>query len=152
MKIKLFAAIVIAALTCQMSFAINSVEKSLPINGVEKKISLVESKTLTKTEAKAIQKLERKEARSQKRLAIVQKLMMKNASKKAVDFKDPVNKWLWFGVFGWGAAFVLWILAAALVTGGGFLGGGVLGLLASLVGLFGTVSFVIWLVKKFGDA
>lgn len=149
---KIFAVLVIAAMTCNLSFAVNTVEKSLPINGTEKKITLVESKTLTKSEAKAIQKLERKEAKNQKRLALVQKMMMKNYAKKAVDFKDPVNKWLWFGVFGWGAAFVLWILAAALVTGGGFLGGGFLGLLASLVGLFGTISFVIWLVKKFGDA
>ncbi len=149
MKIKLFTAIVVAALTCQMSFAINSVEKSLPINGVEKKISLVESKTLTKTEAKAIQKLEKKEARNQKRLGMLQKMMVKKMHKNAVDFKDPVNKWLWFGIFGWGAGLLLSILSWSVVTAGGF---GVLWLLASLAYLFGTVSFVIWLVKKFGDA
>ncbi|MBK6479253.1 MAG: hypothetical protein IPF93_13470 [Saprospiraceae bacterium] len=55
---------------------------------------------------------------------------------------------MWFGVFGWGAGLLLWIIAAAVVTGGGFLGGGFLGLLASLCWLFGTVAFVIWLVKN----
>lgn len=149
MKIKLFAAIVVAALTCQMSFAINSVEKSLPINGMEKKISMVESKTLTKAEAKAIQKIEKKEARNQKRLGMLQKMMVKKMHKKAVDFKDPVNKWLWFGILGWGAGLLLSIISWSVVTAGGF---GVLWLLASLAYLFGTVSFVIWLVKKFGNA
>ena len=139
-------------LMAQMSFSINSVENTLPGNGMALPVANVASHTLTKAEAKLIQKAEKKQVRTQKRIAVVQKFLAKNMAKKAVDFKDPVNKWLWFGVFGWGAGLLLWIIAAAVVTGGGFLGGGFLGLLASLAWLFGTVAFVIWLVKKFGDA
>lgn len=140
------------ALISQISFSINSVKNNLPGNGISVPVDLLSGHTLTKAEAKVIQKAEKKQVRTQKRIAVVQKFLAKNMAKKAIDFKDPVNKWLWFGVFGWGAGLVLWIIAAAVVTGGGFLGGGFLGLLASLAWLFGTVAFVIWLVKKFGDA
>jgi hypothetical protein len=136
----------------QMGFSINKIENTLPGHGIALPVNAVAAHPLTKAEAKSIQKAEKKQVRTQKRIALVQKYLAKNMAKKAVDFKDPVNKWLWFGVFGWGAGLVLWIIAAAVVTGGGFLGGGFLGLLASLAWLFGTVAFVIWLVKKFGDA
>ncbi|MEP7268859.1 MAG: hypothetical protein ABI844_14625 [Saprospiraceae bacterium] len=148
MKLKFLSIILISVLAIQSSFAVNSVGKSLPTNGIERQISMVESKTLSKAEARSIAKEERKQAKVQKRVAMVQKMMTKNMANKAVDFHDPVNKWLWFAVFGWGASIVLWILAAALITGGY----GIIGLLASLAALFGTVAFVIWLVKKFGDA
>ena len=152
MKSRLFSIALSLVLLVQLSLATNTVANLVPGNGVEKKISMVNSKALTKAEAKEIQKIERKQVRTQKRIGMVQKFMTKKMAKNAVDFQDPVNKWLWFGVFGWGAGLLLWIIAAAVVTGGGFLGGGFLGLLASLCWLFGTVAFVIWLVKKVGDA
>lgn len=152
MKIRNLVVTVLAALFVHAGFAINTVNNTVAGNGVALPIELASGHGMTRTEAKAIQKAEKKQVRTQKRIAMVQKYLAKNMAKKAIDFKDPVNKWLWFGVFGWGAGLVLWILAAAVTTGGGFLGGGFLGLLASLAWLFGTVAFVIWLVKKFGDA
>lgn len=152
MKIRNLVVTVLAALFVHAGFAINTVNNTVAGSGVALPIELATGHGMTRTEAKAIQKAEKKQVRTQKRIAMVQKYLAKNMAKKAIDFKDPVNKWLWFGVFGWGAGLVLWILAAAVTTGGGFLGGGFLGLLASLAWLFGTVAFVIWLVKKFGDA
>lgn len=152
MKIRNLVVTVLVALFVQIGFAINTVNNTLAGNGVALPIELATGHGMTRTEAKAIQKAEKKQVRTQKRIAVVQKYLAKNMAKKAIDFKDPVNKWLWFGVFGWGAGLVLWIIAASVVSGGGFLGGGFIGVLASLAWLFGTVSFVIWLVKKFGDA
>jgi hypothetical protein len=73
----------------------------------------------------------KKEFKAEKRMAKFEKLF-----KKAIDLKDPVNKWMWFWIFGWGASIVLLALPGVWI-------------LSSLAGLFGTVSLVIWLVKKF---
>ncbi len=147
MKIRNLVVTVLAALFVQFGFAINTVNNTLAGNGVALPIELATGHGMTRTEAKAIQKAEKKQVRTQKRIALVQKYLAKKMTKKAIDFKDPVNKWLWFGVFGWGAGLVLWIIAAGVSSGFGLIG-----VLASLAWLFGTVSFVIWLVKKFGDA
>lgn len=147
MKIRNLVVTVLAALFVQFGFAINTVNNTLAGNGVALPIELATGHGMTRTEAKAIQKAEKKQVRTQKRIALVQKYLAKKMAKKAIDFKDPVNKWLWFGVFGWGAGLVLWIIAAGVSSGFGLIG-----VLASLAWLFGTVSFVIWLVKKFGDA
>jgi hypothetical protein len=91
----------------------------------------------------------KKEFKAQKRMAKLEKFL----KKAGVDFKDPVNKWMWFWIFGWGIALLVNIIAAVAVTGGAFGAGGLwilLGTIALLAGLFGTVSLVIWLVKKFG--
>jgi ABC-type multidrug transport system fused ATPase/permease subunit len=90
----------------------------------------------------------KKEFKAQKRMAKLEKLF----KKAGVDFKDPVNKWMWFWIFGWAAAIVLAIVGAAIVVGTvgtGFGIGGIIALIGWLAGLFGTVSLVIWLVKKF---
>ncbi|MEO5583751.1 MAG: hypothetical protein ABIR66_13755 [Saprospiraceae bacterium] len=145
MKRKILTILLAVVVICQAGLAVNSVKNLVPGNGIELQISNVKSNTLSNVEARAIQKAERKEFRNQKRLAMVEKFMTKKMAKKAIDFKDPVNKWLWFGIFGWGAGLLLWIIAGSVFSGG-------IGLLASLAWLFGTVSFVIWLVKKFGDA
>ncbi|HKK63337.1 MAG TPA: hypothetical protein VJ951_12305 [Bacteroidales bacterium] len=66
---------------------------------------------------------------------------------------DPVDKWFWFWVLGWGAWIVLSIVASAIVVGSafgsGFGIGALLFLIAYLAGLFGTVSLIVWLIKKF---
>ena len=74
-----------------------------------------------------------------------------------VDFSDPVNKWMWFWIFGWGAGLLLSILAFAIASGGIYSGSGfgiaaILATLSWLAWLFGTVALVVWLVKKFGGA
>lgn len=145
MKSKILAFVLTISMISQSGYAVNTVKNLVPGNGIEQQISLVKSNALSKAEAKSIQKLERKEFKAQKRLAMVQRFMAKKMAHKAIDFQDPVNKWLWFGVFGWGAGLLLWIIAGSVFSGG-------IGLLASLCWLFGTVAFVIWLVKKFGNA
>lgn len=52
-----------------------------------------------------------------------------------IDFKDPVEKWFWFWIFGWGLGLIVLFLP-------------VLWILSSLLFLFGTISLIIWLVKK----
>ena len=71
-------------------------------------------------------------------------------SKHGVDFQDPVNKWMWFWIFGWAAGLVLSIVAGATVATGSVGSFGLIWLLASLAYLFGTISLIVWLVKKFG--
>jgi len=101
----------------------------------------------TKVEKKGISAwLEKKvEKQITKKIAKMQKRFAKNGGTK-VDFQDPVNKWMWFWIFGWAAGLLLSIIGLAAI-GGGF---GVFWLLGSLFWLFGTVSLIIWLVKKFG--
>ena len=109
---------------------------------VQPAYAMLETRTSTATATIEKQKNDlKKEFKAEKRMAKLQKFF-----KKAIDFKDPVNKWMWFWIFGWGAGIVLSILAVATVTGGGF---GAIWLLSSLCWLFGSVSLIIWLVKKF---
>ncbi len=97
------------------------------------------------------QKLTKKELRQQKRM----EKRLKKMQKKGIDFSDPVDKWMWYWIFGWGTALLLsiigtFVFAGTYTLGAGFGIGGILFLLSSLAGLFGSVSLVIWLIKKFG--
>jgi hypothetical protein len=64
----------------------------------------------------------------------------------------PTDKWFWYWIIGWGAGILLTALVPAIAFSGG-LSGASLGwlflLLGSLAWVFGTVSLVVWLVKKF---
>jgi len=51
-----------------------------------------------------------------------------------VDFNDPVDKWLWFGLFGLGIGIVVAILGLGGVGG--------------LIGFLGVVCLVVWILKK----
>lgn len=99
----------------------------------------------------ADQELSKKELKTQKRLERMQKKMSKKGMD--VDFNDPVKKWMWFWIFGWGAGIVLTVIASVLLVGtltsGGFGIASILYLLAYLCYLFGSVSLIIWLVKMF---
>ena len=121
--------------------------------------ALIEKKAVEAEKAENAVNLTKKELRKQKRAAKKQARMekwMNKLQKKlaAVDFNDPVKKWMWFWIFGWGAGLLLSIIAGAVATGGVFSGGFgaayILALLGSLAWIFGTVSLVIWLVKQFG--
>ncbi len=71
-------------------------------------------------------------------------------AKRGIDFQDPVDKWLWYAIFGWAAGIVLYIIAAATVTAGSVAGTGILAILGYLLFLFGGISFIVWLIKKLG--
>lgn len=108
---------------------------------------MVMDKTLTAQEIKMLQKEEKQQVRMEKRMARVEKFMNSKMGQKLLGgLDDPVDKFFWFWIIGWGAGIVLSILAAATLTGGGF---GVLWLLATLAYLAGSVSLIVWLVKKF---
>jgi hypothetical protein len=119
----------------------------------------ITSSTVTTTEMIANQSKElKKEFNTQKKLSKIERFF----AKRAMDFSDPVKKWLWFWVLGWAAALVFYIIAlviaAAAVTtisstgavSGGVGAAGIFWLLGALAGLFGTVSLIIWFIKKNG--
>lgn len=110
-------------------------------NATQMEVAKASSQAMTKAEVKEIKKEQRKVERIER--------IQKKLQKYGVDFSDPVNKWMWYWIFAWGAAIVVSILAWGVLSSsvGGF---GILGLLSSLLWLAGTVSLVIWLVKKFG--
>ena len=101
---------------------------------------------------KATKKELKRQARLEKRIAkFEKKLAKKGMTMEDVDFSDPVQKWLWFALFGWGAGVVLSILAYVFVfslTTTGFGLAGIFWLLASLCYAFGSISFIVWLIKK----
>jgi len=70
----------------------------------------------TKVEKKGISAwLEKKvEKQITKKIAKMQKRFAKNGGTK-VDFQDPVNKWMWFWIFGWAAGLLLSILVLLLL-------------------------------------
>ena len=91
------------------------------------------------------QKMAQKEVKKAKRFANAKAI----AAKAGVDFQDPVQKWFWFWIFGWGGAILFAILGAILSVVLGPLGL-LISILGSILGVFGTISLIIWLLKKFG--
>ena len=93
----------------------------------------------------AAQKEAAHQFKMQKRMAKAENFMQKHS----FSFDDPVGKWLVYACIGWGAGIILGVIAAASLTAGTVSSFGILYLLAYLCYLAGTVSFVVWLVKKF---
>lgn len=52
-----------------------------------------------------------------------------------IDFSDPVERWLWFGVIGLGAALLLSIIAWSPLVG--------------LLWTAGVICLVVWLIMRF---
>lgn len=145
MKIK---GILVSLSLVMMAFSLGAVNKSNSAavmadgqNVKQMEVVSAASQAMTKAEVKEIKKEQRKVERIER--------IQKELQKYGVDFSDPVNKWMWYWIFAWGAAIVVSILAWGILssTVSGF---GILGLLSSLLWLAGTISLVIWLVKKFG--
>ncbi len=90
----------------------------------------------------------KKEFKIQKKMNKLQKFL----KKFKIDFSDSTEKWMWFWIFGWAAGLVLAIIAVATVSTtltADATGFGILWLLSTLCWLFGSVSLIVWLVKKF---
>ena len=114
----------------------------------------VTKSSATKIQLKEMKKLEKQRKSTEKKMAKFQKFMKSKKGQKMLGgLDDPIDKYFWYWVIGWGAAIVLSILAAAIATGGAFSGGfgiaWILALIGWLAGLAGTVALVIWLIKKF---
>lgn len=74
--------------------------------------------------------------KTEKRLHRLTKKLERKAEKYGVqiDFSDPVEQWLWFGVFGLGIAIAFAILE--------------LGTLSGLFALAAIACLVIWIIKR----
>lgn len=155
MKLKGILLLLSMALVSMTAWGIPLTEKSSTIDNGEDKveISATSSKAMTKAEVKAMKKANRQQKKLERKQEMFKKVIAKKMDKYgAIDFSDPVKKWMWFWILGWAAGLLLWIIGAAAFTGGVFSGGvgagGVLiGLLGSLCWLFGSVCLVVWLIK-----
>lgn len=117
------------------------------VAGIVTMNEMIPDKAPTAQELKILRKEEKKMARMERRMERLEKFMNSKLGQKLLGgLSDPVDKWFWFWIIGWGAGIVLSILAAATVTGGGF---GALWLLASLAWLAGSIALIVWLVQKF---
>jgi ABC-type multidrug transport system fused ATPase/permease subunit len=75
--------------------------------------------------------------KTEKRLNRLTKRLERKAEKFAgdqVDFSDPVEQWLWFGVFGLGIAIAFAILSLEFLSG--------------LFALAAITCLVIWIIKR----
>jgi hypothetical protein len=81
----------------------------------------------------------RKIVRLEKRLAKMQRKLEKASG---VDFKDSVNKFMWFWILGWSLGLTLSILGAFVF--------GPLGWLAYACWTAGSVCLIIWILKTLG--
>src|SRR5688572_18358736 len=75
---------------------------------------MIADKVLTAEEIKVLQKEEKKQVRMERRVARVEKFMNSKWGQKLLGgLDDPVDKWFWFWIIGWGAGIVLTVIAAA---------------------------------------
>ena len=82
--------------------------------------------TELKSEARLDKKMAKKMTKLEKKLKKVQ---------AQVDFSHPTDKWLWYAIFGFGAAILLGIFFWEL---------------GSILAFLALVCFIVWLVKKSG--
>jgi len=62
-----------------------------------------------------------------------------------VDFTDPIDKWLWFGIAALAIGLAIALVGAILGSFGGFFS-----YISGLFGLAGVIFLIIWLVKVVG--
>lgn len=157
MKIKYLLLSLSMALVATTGFAGNSVNTEDNRVGVVQVEDLVADKALVKAD-KQLLKAEKQQYRAEKRMAwfskVINKKMAKSQKKALGGLDDPVDKYFWYWLIGWGLGLLLTILASAIAVGGAFSGGfgvaWVLFLLGWLAWIGGTIMGIIWLVKKLG--
>ena len=148
MKLQALLFLIALAFTIpQLSIASPVVNTEDNVEGLVTMDEMVSDKVLTAQEIKVLKKEEKQQVRMERRMARVEKFMQSKMGQRLLGgLDDPVDKFFWYWIIGWGAGIVLSVLAAATITGGGF---GVLWLLAYLAWLAGSVALIVWLVKKF---
>ena len=148
MKLKtLLFLVTLGFLVPTISFGSPAINTEDNVAGLVSMDEMVADKTYTAEELKILQKEEKQQVRMERRMARVEKFMNSKLGQKLLGgLDDPVDKWFWFWVIGWGAGIILTVIAGATLTAGSF---GVLWALAYLGWLAGSVSLIIWLVKKF---
>lgn len=130
-----------------MSYAVKTV--TTPVS--------TEATVKTEKKGKFFKNLKKKRTSLKQRFSKWKHNLVGKILKKGIDLQDPVKKWLWYALIGLGGAIIFSILGSVLAVGavaaGTSTGVGIsllLGIVAGLLYLAGTVAFVIWLVKKFG--
>lgn len=128
-----------------MTFMFASSYAGSPVNtedygtGIVQMEDLASAKVLAKAD-KQLLKEEKQQIRAEKRMAwfstLISKKMAKSHNKALGGLNDPVDKWFWFWIIGWGAAILLTFSISTWY-------------LSSLFWLAGTVCGIIWIVKKF---
>lgn len=148
MKLKtLLLLMAFAAFTPAVSFAAPTINTEDQPAGLISMHEMVADKALTTKELKVLKQEERKQLRMERRMARLEKFMNSKMGQKLLGgLSDPVDKFFWYWVIGWGVGIVFSILAAATLLSGGF---SILWLIAYLAYLAGSVSLIVWLVKKF---
>jgi len=157
MKINYLLLTLCISLVAATGYAGNAVNTEDNPAGIVQVKDLMADKAMAKTD-KQLLKTEKQQYRAEKRMAwfskVINKKMAKTKHKSLGGLNDPVDKWFWYWIIGWGAGILLSIIAAAAFTGGAFSGGfgaaWVLWLLAWLAWLGGTVCGIIWLINKLG--
>jgi len=110
----------------------------------EEKTSEMLQQKASENEGIVAQMTSKMEKRFAKKAAKIEKKLAKRfGNGEKVDFNDPVDKWMWFWIFGWAAGFLLysfgWFVAAPFWY------------LGYLCMLAGTVCLIVWLLKKSGN-
>ncbi len=135
-----------AILIPSLSIAAPSVNTEDNPAGLVTMEEMAADEALTAMELKSLKKEEKKQVRMERRMERVEKFMNSKLGQKLLGgINDPVDKFFWFWIIGWGLGILLIVLASA----GAGVGLGVIGILAYLAWLAGSVSLIIWLVKKF---
>ena len=141
--------LLVMLLFCQTSFAVKSGKAVTPTNETtETTITEAAINDMLVVKEGDSPKVAKKKAKMQKRLEKLEKKMAKAQAKGKKG--DDEKKWMRFWLLGWGAGLLLFLLAvvigAATGSGGALL---ILWALGGLAWLFGWISLIIWLVKKF---
>ena len=103
---------------------------------IETNTTAVPTKALTKKQIRKQSKKAKRQAKFQKRIAKIKKKLA------AVDFNDPVRKWLWFGLAALAAAIAIGILNILISTT-------LLYKIAAFLGAVGVILLIVWAVKEF---
>lgn len=112
-----------------------AVSKPIPIAGMTVKDFLAITpktyKEITGKKMNFVQKLSLKVSQSKMK----KQLKKGNISESSfIDFKDPVNKWMWFWIFGWGIGLIFLFIPGIWI-------------ISWLFFLFGTISLIVWIIK-----